>query len=122
MTGAILFFCIGMAFILLGIYFIRRKKEIQLPGIGSLGADESGPYNLEAVGKLVRAAVIVLGGLLVLLGVLLFVFPRYSLVSGICIFTLMLAGLFVLVGLMNSRLCRNTGSGGKASGTNSEME
>ncbi len=110
MTGAILFFCIGTGFILLGIYFIRRKTGIQLPGTGRPGADENGPYNLETVGKLIRMAVIVLGGLLVLLGILLFAFPRYSLVSGICVFTLMLAGLFVLVGLMNSRLCRNTGT------------
>jgi hypothetical protein len=97
MIGAILFFTIGIAFILLGVILTVKGTPIQLPGTGTLVQDESGPYNLEAVGRLVRQGVLSLGILLALLGVLLFVFPQYGLVSGIVIFTVMLAGLFVLV-------------------------
>ncbi|MDR2897540.1 MAG: hypothetical protein LBU99_01905 [Spirochaetaceae bacterium] len=103
MIGSILFFSIGIACILLGVILALKGTTIQLPGTGTLAKDESGPYNLEAVGRLVRQGVLVLGMLLALLGALLFVFPQYGLVSGVVIFTVMLIGLFVLVGLMGKK-------------------
>ncbi len=111
MKGLIIFGALGIVFIVLGIVFGRRKKNLFLAGFGSAAESVKDIYDLDMIARLIRTAVIVTGFLLLILGACLYLFPGYELIVGITVFSVMLVGLFILVTLMNSRLCKNGNTG-----------